>query len=794
MSLQEARHSHLQNLFDHTTKKDNLSNVFVDERCQVLRQECTDVDEGYTVGKGIEGNALYDVVYVDLPTLDQVNYAEVDTLTNEEAAAENPTHYVQGEDSTSVPNKSFALEFGEFHDSTDAEKKDDAPDEPHVNLGPTVVKIPKKRIKLDRDAKSSDPAIRNNATEENDGANDNGDIFSAFDKEFQTIGVGVNEDNVSVEMCNSVSPPIPECITNNDGSSTGNHSNNEFISQDENVVKDPFGSAVLTATPVEHVSDFFSAVENGNENGNYIDASDDSFCSFQDIDEPAKDEQNPDLEHVFDENPKENTGTFDIDVDPEVGGDSTGVTVTAQVMGSKTRNIDSMSAHDDIDGEGSQSSASVVQSSDFISDPFEKGIISTSSFGQTLSVSKHHTEEEQGSAMASAIYNLYDPSDKKDGDEGNPGPYSSSIGVSHPEPQALEDPNQPSDKFDNIVNTSDDFGDFKAPETFGDATLMDIPSIDFMSEAEHTDSDSFGQTPMNLQEPGIEAFPMPSSAPPSIPYQEDLSDSEPQASAEDSQPNDDFRDFEAPAAFYDATLMGSPSIKACVPVKHSDTAKLNSNLVPDVCDQSPANSQVPAVAVFPSYNVGIGLQDSNIVVGSATVKMLNGSGSNGGSSDEAAAGSNTYDFHQPPMQPIAQPLTSTTDDAPIQQNVDPFAYLSSLSSPPMLENSVTTQNNTAMLQCLTRPLTMNTSPNDPTPSSIATNDTPASTMIPIKQAQSCPQNQAGSIINSFSDDDSDFGDFCAPTNDLAQQLPGNSSTTHRSSSGNAITDAFSVFD
>lgn len=274
VSLQEAKHSHLRNLFDHTTMKDNQSNVFVDERCQLWRQECSDTNEDYTIGNSIEGNCSYDVVDLDLPTLAEVFDAE--------APSEIPIFVVQDEDATTTAqSKSLDLEFGDFYESNITEKKEQILDEPRADIVPTVVKIPKKKTaRANRDAQSD--TIRH---DEKKGARDNGVTSSAFGNESEILGDFVN--NTSAEMDCNLFPPNPDISTIND----------QLVSQKEHAVHDPFGNAVLTVTPIEQASEKKLAVETDSS----IVASDDSFCSFQDIVYPQGDEQSPSIDAISDD-------------------------------------------------------------------------------------------------------------------------------------------------------------------------------------------------------------------------------------------------------------------------------------------------------------------------------------------------------------------------------------------------------------------------------------------------------------------------------------------------------------
>ena len=111
--------------------------MFVNERCRLWRQECADVD--YPIGKSLEDDSLYDVVDLDLPTLDEVVDAEVVPSSNREVATEMSRHNVQDEGITT--NDSFDSDFGDFHESANTETLDTNSQEP----GATIVKIPLKK-------------------------------------------------------------------------------------------------------------------------------------------------------------------------------------------------------------------------------------------------------------------------------------------------------------------------------------------------------------------------------------------------------------------------------------------------------------------------------------------------------------------------------------------------------------------------------------------------------------------------------------------------------------------------
>jgi len=241
--LQEARRVHLQNLFDHTTTKDNPSNVFVNERCQLWRQECADVD--YSIGKSIEDDSLYDVLDLDLPTLDEVVDAEVvpssngevgtemsrhdvqdkgitsfrsdsfdsdfgdfhetansDANSNEDVAVETSAYNIQDEGITSLSNDSFGSDFGDFHETTNTETHDTNSHEP----GATIVKIPQKKSSGANNVHSDLAITDSNVVDGNDNAANHGDIFAAFDNDFNTIGGSLEKS--SKEKSNVLFPPF----------------------------------------------------------------------------------------------------------------------------------------------------------------------------------------------------------------------------------------------------------------------------------------------------------------------------------------------------------------------------------------------------------------------------------------------------------------------------------------------------------------------------------------------------------------------------------------------------------
>ena len=119
---------HLSKIFDHTTLKENPSNVFVDERCQIrchkhFDDRTNDKDTiTFPFGK-LSEDSMYDVVPLDLPTLSEVAYvAGIPTagptivkLPDKKALAPMDNGSA-GKLDISPIDESFDGDFGDFHD------------------------------------------------------------------------------------------------------------------------------------------------------------------------------------------------------------------------------------------------------------------------------------------------------------------------------------------------------------------------------------------------------------------------------------------------------------------------------------------------------------------------------------------------------------------------------------------------------------------------------------------------------------------------------------------------------
>ena len=236
LNLSGSRKIHLDKLFDHTTVKENPSNVFVDERCPIRCHERFDVDQAdgfiFHFEEGLESDELYNVVDLDLPTLSDAaptidttnmpktapttdiptNQASVipddDDPTNFKASPRNHTSSSSFHDG-STQQQSANIETNDPFDNEKSSTEIDA-ERPHIAAA-TIVKIPEKKKKV---LSSPDDAFepenfgdfhdalsaqKQPSEYENEGLDSfkdatslttnshGGDIFSVFDNAFETI-------------------------------------------------------------------------------------------------------------------------------------------------------------------------------------------------------------------------------------------------------------------------------------------------------------------------------------------------------------------------------------------------------------------------------------------------------------------------------------------------------------------------------------------------------------------------------------------------------------------------------
>ena len=936
--LQEARRVHLQNLFDHTTTKDNPSNVFVNECCQLWRQEFADVD--YSVGKSIEDDSLYDVLDLDLPTLDEVVDAEVlpssnggvgteissrsgsfdsdfgdfheTANSNEDVAVETSACNIQDEGITSVSNDSFGSDFGDFHKTANTETLDTNSHEP----GATIVKIPQKKSSGANKVYSDVAITDSNGVDVNDNVANRGDIFAAFDNDFNTIGGGL--DKSSKEKSNVLFPPIPSFASKSDGygnSTTANYSGSNLSGQVENELSDPFGSTILTAVPVDNIGNFQPAVEVDNSVG----ASDDSFCSFQDIEEPVGREASGD-----DTNHESSTLCNDV-----VSGDCKGSNEmfgTTHDLDGQTNNNNTIS-HGDFDFEGFRPASNAQLLSDANTNTTSAG-----SFEMVKSLNKIQVEEEGETVRVPTTHNTFVPSND-DNIQDNDQVHIKNVNFtrsSHPEPDPEHSERGEDISVNDIVNTtssSDDFGDFEAPEIHDNVAAMGISQPEASLNASESSLSSaplsFGEIPPNAPDP-----PMPSFAPPSIPcfgIQDNegidgsvavglgaIQNTSEGEIAEDLQPTGDFG-FNASAAqsaganrpshFSSESSTSPPPVLPSFPfsaaLDFTDNCKVGMDMPPDAlsgmeCEDDeftdfneaqdldgqtnndfdfkgfkPASngcsyperdenangndiaittcssddfgdfeapemnippigstpeapsystyfldtnidaaksnlSLVPESAGVPDANSGsisVGFQntqviDNNIAMTFDSSKTANDFGFNNSNSVQPARQGQPLNlepsmsvFRETNLQPASQPLTLPTHAAPMHQNLDPFAHLDSLSSPPALGAHVD-------------PLSSSTAHESSESSTFSAAtishgvSNEANSIYAMPSAVNNSENNLVSEVLPYSNSNSYMSTTINPpvVQSEASQPNDPANASMYGSSGNAITDAFSVFD